>query len=143
MNKLYATLLVVIYAVAFGLGLIAQPLVTSAMAKGNSRLYRAFKQHETQEYPEVKADYRKAGGEEFVTSERWKNYQKYAKECPAIAEVVEVEISKTSDGGEFVVRMMGPDAGEGADGFAKDVCSLWINGGKEGQTLKVRDFSSY
>jgi hypothetical protein len=83
------------------------------------------------------------GVDGYVTSERWKNYQKYAKDCPAIAEVVQVEISKTSDGSEYVIRMRGPNSRTGADGFEKDVCSLWVNGGQENQTLEVRDFTSY
>lgn len=106
-------------------------------------LRKAFEQHQQQEFPGVKAFYPQVGGESFVLSERWKNYQKYAQNCPAIAEVVTVEINKTSDGGDYVIRMAGPNRRMDKDGFEKDVCSLWVNGGKENEELEVRDFSDY
>jgi hypothetical protein len=108
-----------------------------------SDLRKAFDHHQSQEYPAIKAYYPQLGGEGFVLSERWKNYQKYAKDCPAIAEVVKVVVSKTSDGGEYVIELKGPSARIGADGFEKDVCSLWIRGSGENQELDVRDFTSY
>lgn len=106
-------------------------------------LRKAFLDHQKYEFAGVKAYYPQLGGESFVLSERWKNYQKYAKECPAIAEVVTVEISQTSDGGEFVIQMKGPSAHRGKDGFESDVCSLWVSGGELNVDLPVRDFTSY
>ena len=125
--------------------IFAVALVGGALlpALDSSDLRKAFLHHQKQEYPAVKAYYGIAGGEDFVLSERWKNYQKYAKTCPSIAEVTEVVISKTSDGGEYVIQMKGPSAHTGSDGFETDVCSLWINGGHENVPLQVRDFSSY
>ena len=53
----------------------------------DSSLRKAFLHHHGQESPEVKKYYPQVGGESFVVSEQWKNYQKYAKLCPQIAEV--------------------------------------------------------
>lgn len=107
-------------------------------------LRKAFEHHEKLEDPQIKMYYYGIlGGEDFVRSERWKNYQKYSKDCPAIAEVVKVVVSKTSDGGDYVIEMSGPSVREGKDGFTKDKCSLWIKGGSENKELDVGDFTSY
>jgi hypothetical protein len=109
-----------------------------------SALRKVFEHHQQQESPEVKVYYPAAGGEAFVLSRRWKNYQKQACNCPAIAEVVSVQIGKTSDTGNYVITMRGPNAGKkGLDGFELDTCSLWINGGEEDKRLEVRDFTNY
>lgn len=133
--------------VAFVLGLLAGCTAEhSTVLAGSSDLRKAFEHHEQQEYPEVKADYPKAGGVAFVLSERWKNYQKYAATCPAIAEVTQVVVTKTAGdehGGEYVITLRGPSSHEGKDGFGTDVCSLWVNGGQEGYELEVRDFTPY
>lgn len=106
-------------------------------------LRRAFLHHQGQESESVKQYYPVIGGESFVMQERWKNYQKYAKDCPAIAEVIHVVVSKTSDSGDFVIQLSGPSVKVKPDGNLQGICSLWINGDDLGKPLDVRDFTSY
>lgn len=117
-------------------------VVAVVAALPQSDLRKAFLDHQKYEYPEVKAYFPQLGGESFVLSERWKNYQKTARSCPAIAEVVTVEVSKTTDGGEFVIRMKGPNYHEDRIGD-EDVCSLWVRGSFMDTELPVRDISPY
>lgn len=114
-----------------------------AVASGSGDLRKAFLHHQGHEEAGLKAYYPQLGGEAFVMAERWKNYKKNAKDCPAIAEVTSVVVSKTSDSGSYVIQMKGPSAHEKPDGFEADICSLWIDGGDESTELQVRDFSDY
>jgi hypothetical protein len=126
------------------LGVLMSVVLVAFLYAQESSLRKAFLHHQQQEYPEVKAYYPVIGGESFVMTERWKNYQKYAKKCPAIAEVVSVELRKTTDGGEWVITMRGPNSGkEGKDGFEIDTCSLWVKGIAVNERLEVRDFTDY
>ena len=112
-------------------------------AQSTSDLRKAFLAHQGQESEEIKSYYPQVGGENFVLSERWRNYQKDAKSCPAIAEVTSVVISKTTDTGSWVIQMSGPSAHTKQDGFQADVCSLWIRGGVAGADLQVGDMTPY
>lgn len=48
----------------------------------------------------------------YIAGERWKNFQKYAKDHPAIAEIVSVRVSTTSDTGEHVFTLRSVDGRE-------------------------------
>ena len=123
--------------------------ITCFSISQTSRLRRAFQHHAGVEDPSLKSYYPQLGGESFVRSEQWKNYQEYAKHCPQIAEVLSVQITKTSDTSSYVITLRGPDAhtewpkGSPNAGFERDVCSLWVNGGKENDELQVNSFTAY
>lgn len=104
----------------------------------DSSLRKAFLHHEN--YSQAKAWYSQAGGVDFVLSERWKNYKKYASNCPAIAEVVKVHIGITGEG-RPTITLYGPNAGTKPDGFPQDTCSLWLSDSKG--TVDVTDYTPY
>lgn len=115
----------------------------------SSDLRKAFLDHERNDYPEEIQEAQRLDrqhsvlGDHWVESERWKNYQKYAGGCPAIAEVTRVTVSRAEDSGDFVISMSGPSRHEDKDGNTTDVCSVWVRGGSLNTELPVRDFTNY
>lgn len=75
---------------------------------------------------------------------RWARYRQDAKHCPAIAEVVRVEISKTIDTGNYVIMLIGPRGMIDPEDANADTCSLWIDGhNDQGQRMEVTGFTTY
>ena len=110
-----------------------------------SKIRRAWEDHQKQNYPEENSEIDQAGGRvDHVMAERWQKYLDTISTCPHIGEVVRVEVQKTIDGGDYVIRMFGPDSKD-IDFDPKTmqpkessgVCSFWMNGDR------VSDVSPY
>lgn len=99
-------------------------------------LHRAFLDHEKHDFPDEKADIARLGP--WMTDARWEGYRREAGGCPAIAEVTKVDVTKDTDN-DYVITMFGVDSWTDSDGFAHDVCSLWMSD----QTNEVRSLSPY
>lgn len=69
----------------------------------------------------------------FVLDERWKNAQKYEPELVKTQNVVRVEMSKTSDTGEWVICIVDPDGKRS---------SFWLKSGSENGG-EVRSITTY
>lgn len=90
----------------------------SIFQKNKDKLRQAFEEREAVMWPLIAADVPRAGGEEFIRAERWKNHVKQASRYPDIAEIVKVKVDLTSDTGELVITLRSVDS--------KTVASLWL-----------------
>lgn len=131
MKSIAALVLMILVSGMVGWGL--------AQTSTSSDLRRAFLDHWKHNLPDESNYFPQMGGANYVMLKRWENYQKSARKCPSIAEVVSVSVGKTVDSSEFVIRMSGPRE----NGNDNNTCSLWVVGGEVDRTQPVRDMSTY
>lgn len=110
-------------------------LVFGCHAATNSKLYRAFLEHEKNDpYGSTVYSYSHlVGGVEAMRSLRFKNFSKDAKHID-LDTAVSAVVSKTSDSGAYVVMITDVDG---------NTTSLWLDGGKENSALHVTGTTPY
>jgi len=78
--------------------------------------------------------YAKQFPKKWLRDIRWKNTQKSLSSCPQISELTKARVSRTTDSGDFVVNLIDVDGEE---------CSLWLDGGQEGDEMPISGITPY